>query len=202
MKYTLHVLLLFLLLSLAVPARAQRKTDDDHGHHYVPLRDVEMEFKDFTFRTLDGGTLNLREAAKGKRLVLVHYFAAWCHNSNFDVTTVNQLYNRYRDQGLLVIGVCEYSKNEELREFIARHKPDYPICIEGDDKKKDRTGTTHYAYRRQIDDQRLWGTPLNVFLTEELRREGDVAATRVRAAPGEMIRTEVEDLIQQMIKKN
>ncbi len=191
---------LLLLLLLAIPAVAQRK-DDDHGHYYVPLREVEMEFRDFTFRTLDGGPLNLREAAKGKRLVLVHYFAAWCHNSNFDVATVNELYKRYREQGLLVIGVCEYSKNDELREFIARHKPEYPICIEGDEKRKDRTGTSHYAYRKQLDDQRLWGTPLNILLTEELRTEGEIAAMRVRAAPGEMIPTEIDDLIQSVIKK-
>lgn len=202
MKHTLHSLCLLLLMSLAIPILAQRKTDDDRGHYYVPLREIEMEFKDFTFRTLEGDALNLREAAKGKKLVLVHYFAAWCHNSNYDVTTVNQLYNRYRDQGLLVIGVCEYTKNDELREFIARHKPDYPICIEGDEKKKDRTGTSHYAYRKQAGDQRLWGTPLNIIITDELRPEGDVAATRVRAAPGEMIQTEIEELIQRVIKKN
>ncbi|MFN0085196.1 MAG: TlpA disulfide reductase family protein [Blastocatellia bacterium] len=201
MKHPRTSLCLLLLLSLAIPALAQRKADDDRGHYYAPLREVEMEFKDFTFRTPQGGALNLREAAKGKKLVLVHYFAAWCHNSNYDVATVNQLYNRYRDQGLLVIGVCEYSRNDELKEFIARHKPDYPICIEGDEKKKDRTGTSHYAYRKQVDDQRLWGTPLNIILTEELGGEGEVAATRVRAAPGEMIKTEIEELIREMVRK-
>lgn len=183
------------LLALTASVIAQ----EDRGHHYVPLREAAMEIKDFTFPTLDGGKLNLREAAQGKRLVLVHYFAAWCHNSNYDVVTMTELYNKYRAQGLLVIGVCEYSTRDELRKFIAKHKPTYPICIEGDEKK-DRTGTTHYAYRKQVDDQRLWGTPLNVLIAAaEIQEKGDVIAKRVLIAPGEVVKKEIEDLLSEKL---
>jgi peroxiredoxin len=186
----LPLAVLILLTGIAI-------AQEHRGHHYAPLREVEMEIKDFSFSTLDGGKLNLREAALGKKLVLVHYFAAWCHNSNFDVKTMTEIYNDYRDQGLLVIGVCEYSSKDELRGFIEKHKPTYPICMEGDGKKKDRTGTMHYAYRKQIDDQRLWGTPLNVLISsDEVQKEGDVVAKHLRIAPGEVIKTELEDLIR------
>ncbi len=197
-------LLLLLLIFLSQGAQAQTKTQtvEAHDHSYVPLREVEMEIRDFSFPTLAGKTLRLSEAAKGKKLILVHYFAAWCHNSNFDVKTMTDLYLRYFDQGLLVIGVCEYSKNDELREFIERHRPTYPICIEGDGKKKDRTGTTHYFYRSKVDDQRTWGTPLNILISaEDLLNEGEIVAKKVRVAPGEVIPTEFEDLIREKLSK-
>ena len=179
------------------------QTIEADSHNYVPLREVEMEIKDFTYPTLDDGKFNLRESVSGKKLTLVHYFAAWCHNSNFDVKTMTEIYDKYRDQGLLVIGVCEYSSRKELREFIERHKPTYPICIEGDDRKKNRTGTTHYAYRRQIDDQRNWGTPLNILIADgDIQKEGEVVAKRIRIAPGEVIKTELEEIIRQRLGLN
>ena len=186
------------LLVLSVATAAQ----DERGHYYVPLREVEMEIKDFNFSTLDGKTIRLSDAVKGQKLVLIHYFAAWCHNSNFDVVTMKELYEKYKDRGFLVIGVCEYSRPEELREFIEKHKPTYPICMEGDGRLKDRTGTTHYFYRNQLDDNRHWGTPLNVLITaEDVQKKSDVVAKRARVAAGEVIKSEFEELIQERLKR-
>ena len=175
---------------------------DGHEHYYVPMREVEMDIKNFDFATLDGKNIKLSDAVKGKKLVLVHYFAAWCHNSNFDVVTMKELYEKYKDRGFLVIGVCEYSRPEELREFIEKHKPTYPICMEGDGKLKDRTGTTHYLYRSQLDDNRHWGTPLNILIdTDDVAKRRDIIAGHVRIAAGEVIKSEFEELIRERLKK-
>jgi len=199
MKSALKTFCLLFVVFAAISTSAFAQ--DDKGHYYVPLRDVDMEIKDFNFAMLDGKTINLREAVKGKKLVLVHYFAAWCHNSNFDVKTMKELYEKYKDRGLMVIGVCEYSNENELRGFIERHQPEYPICIEGDGKFKDRTGTTHYAYRSLLEDNRHWGTPLNVLIAaEDIQKKGDIIAKHVRIAPGEVIKSEFEELIEQKLK--
>lgn len=191
-----------LLFIVVIAANAAAVAQNDKGHYYVPLREAEMEIKDFSFATLDGKTIRLSEAVKGKKLVLIHYFAAWCHNSNFDVKTMKELYEKYKDRGFTVIGVCEYSNEIELRGFIERHQPDYPICIEGDGKFKDLTGTTHYTYRSKLDDNRHWGTPLNVLIAaEDIQKKGDIVAKRVRIAPGEVIKSEFEELIQEKLKK-
>jgi peroxiredoxin len=181
-----------------------KRQADEHGlHQYAPLREFELEVKDFAFTTPDDGKINLREAARGKKLVLVHYFAAWCHNSNFDTQTMTEMYDKYREQGFLVIGVCEYSSRNELRKFIEKHKPTYPICIENDGKKKDRTGTTHYAYRDKINDERLWGTPLNILIADrDIQPEGEIIAGRVRIATGEAVKTELEEMIRRQLHLN
>jgi peroxiredoxin len=209
MKYAvLSIGLWGLLATLGARAAAQSdpkqktQTLEAHEHNYVPLREVELEVRDFSFPMLNGRPLTLREAIKDKRLILIHYFATWCHNSNFDVKTMTDLYTRYFDQGLLVLGVCEYSTPNELRAFIEKHKPTYQIGLEGGSKKKDRTGTTHFAYRKKVDDQRVWGTPLNILISaEDVLAEGEVVARRVRIAPGEVIKTELEELIQQKLMK-
>jgi len=169
-------------------------------HQYGPLREAKLEVKDFSFPTLEGTTLNLREAARGKRLVMVTYFATWCHNSNYDVETINDLYLKYREQGLAVLGVCEYSSPEELRHFIEQHKPAYPICYESTDQIKDRNATTHQRYRKQVDDKRKWGTPFSIVIgAPDIDEHGETIAKRVRVAAGELVKAEVEEFIRQQL---
>jgi peroxiredoxin len=198
------ILMLTVLSAVSTSAQtpSSKEKDNPQDHHYASLREAEIAIKDFTFPTLGGDQIRLSEAVEGKRLVLVHYFSPWCHNSNFDVVTLNDLYRKYRDRGLEVIGVCEYSKKKELRDFIKRHKPDYMICIEGDDKRPGRTETAHFIYRKLINDERLWGTPLNIVISaEDVKNKDGIVASRVRIAPGELIKSEIEKLFDETLLK-
>jgi hypothetical protein len=191
---------MFLLLLAATRSGAQQ---DEHAHAYASFREAEVEIKDFSFPSLGVEKIRLSEALKDKKIVLIHYFAAWCRNSNYDVVTINELYNKYRDRGFSVIGVCEYSTKDELKKFIEKHKPAYPICIEGEGRKRDRSGTTHFLYRQKINDDRLWGTPLNILLgAEDVTIDNDVIAKRARIAPGELVKTEAEELIREKLSRN
>jgi peroxiredoxin len=205
-KLRIAIRLGFVAALLAVAGQAQTApaqkgtTIEAHAHEYAPLREATLEIKDFSFKTLDDKLLNLREAVQGKQLVLVHYFAAWCHNSNYDVETINELYRKYKDYSFQVIGVCEYSKPEELRDFIKRHNPAYPICLESE-KTKDRLKTTHYAYRTAAQDPRLWGTPFNMMLQpSDFNASGEVVVKRAQVAFGELMKTDVEAFIKQQLK--
>lgn len=171
-----------------------------HAHEYGELREFVLPIKDFTFNNLADAPFNLRAAGQGKRLVLVHYFAAWCHSSNYDVETVNELYRKYKDDGFTVIAVCEYSKPDEVREFIKKHQPEYPIVIESK-RTKDRTNTEHYAYRQAMEDKRLWGTPLNIFLpAADFRADSAFVTSRTFIALGELMKPEVEKFIRQQLQ--
>lgn len=194
--------IVFLALGPGSPALAQtEKSGEGNEHHYGPMREAEIDLKDFTYPTTQGGSIRLRDAIRDKKLVILHYFAAWCHNSNYDVKTMTEIHNRYKDQGVLVLGVFEYSKNNEIRDFLQKHSPPYPICIEGG-KKLDRTATTHYAYRKRVNDDRAWGTPLNLMFTAaDVQDEGEIVASRVRVALGEVVKSEIEDWIQSNLPK-
>lgn len=193
-------LLLATLLLLAVPSLSSQGDQTDVNHQYAPLREAKLDFKDFSFPTLENSMLNLREAARGKRLVLVTYFASWCHNSNYDVDTLNELYAKYHEQGLEIVGVSVYSSADELRNFIKQHNTAFPICREGDEKVKDRNSTTHYRYRKQMDDNRRWGTPFSFFISaSDIEERGETVAKRVRAVAGELIKKDVEEFIRQQL---
>ena len=187
------------VLLLCCAAQAQTKVET-HDHEYAELQAAELGIKDLTFKTLDGKPLSLRELAAGNKLVLIHYFAAWCHNSNYDVETIKELYAKYKDQGFQVMAICEYSKPNELRDFINKYQPSYPIVLESE-RTKDREKTTHYDYRTSLQDKRLWGTPFNLLLnTADFQAMGDVVTNRAQAAFGELMKSEVEQYIRQQLK--
>jgi hypothetical protein len=179
---------------------ARSVTDSDHRHEYARLRKARLEISDFEMQTLSGETIQLREELRNGKLVLLHFFATFCHNSNYDVQTVNGLYRAYRSQGLVVIGICEYSTPAQLERFVAQHRPEYPIVIEGAGRRDDREQTLHYRYRRRVGDTRYWGTPFNLLLEKWSRDpKEEIVTRRVKVATGELIQDEVEALLRRRL---
>jgi thiol-disulfide isomerase/thioredoxin len=77
----------------------------------APISDKEFAYKDWTHKSISGDTkVNLREFARGKKLVMVVYWAPWCPNWMHDLAFVQSLHEKYKDKGLAVIGVGEYRK--------------------------------------------------------------------------------------------
>ena len=75
----------------------------------APILEKEIKYKNWTYKSVrDDREINLREFAAGKKLVLVVYFAAWCPNWKYQAPFTQKLYDKYKANGLEVIGVGEY----------------------------------------------------------------------------------------------
>ena len=163
----------------------------------------QLDFFSFTYETVDGPMFNLRDYVQGKRLVIVEYLAGWCPNSNRNGHIIQRLWTRYRERGLGVVGVAEYSSVNELRIHIGRIGIDYPIVIETRSRDQ-RKGSLHYKYRRAAGDNRKWGTPFYVII--EARDIAPAAATgplarRVYTVSGEIVEDEAEEFIKRSLAK-
>ena len=200
MKQAVLFLLTFLLFA-ASASNAQKALKDEIDHKLVTFQKNLLTYRNFTLPTaVEGKPINLRAYTKGKKLVLVTYFAAWCENSNHDYETIQHLLKKFGDQGLGVVGVCNYSEAKEVKEFIAKHQPLYPIGIESSDDKQ-REKTTHYNYRKLCGDDRKWGTPFTLLIEgKNIQADGEIFATEVMAANGELDKKETEKLIKQLLK--
>ena len=190
-----------ILLLLSFPLNAQKALKDEIDHKLVTYETHSLEYKNFILPTLiEGQKIDLREFSRGKKLILVTYFAAWCDNSNHDFETVNYLLKKFGNKGLAVVGVCNYSAEKEVSEFIKTHQPTYPIFIENTDEKM-REKSTHFMYRKQCGDNRKWGTPFSLLIeTKKMKPEGEILTTEVQSANGEMDRKEAEKLIKKLLK--
>jgi hypothetical protein len=189
-KLFFALLLAFILTPLAANAQ----------HEYAPIEEKTVNYKNWTLPGLaDRKLVNLRTWAQDKKLVIVVYFAPWCGNWKFNYPVISKLYEKYKAQGLGVVGVSEYGSLEESRNYFGPSGPPFPVVSESE-TRDDRTATTHYGYRQLTGDGRNWGSPWHIFLEPaKLNAKGDVLAEKAFIVNGELIEAEADKFIAQKL---
>lgn len=188
----LLILVAFIFALAPAVARAQG------SHEYSPLEEKTINYKDWTFNNLkDGKPVNLRSFSKGKRLVLIVYFAEWCPNWKNEAPLAAALYDKYKANGLEVIGVSEYATRAITLTYFGAAGPPYTVVSESE-SREDRQKTSHFEYRQATGDLRKWGSPYNIFLEpDKLNTTGDVLTETAWVVNGELIEAEVEKFIRE-----
>lgn len=79
---------------------------------------------DFTLETFDGQTITLSEL-RGQ-LVLVNFWGSWCPPCDHEAPHLQDLYEQYAGQGLVVVGVNWLDTPSGASAFIARHGLTFP----------------------------------------------------------------------------
>jgi thiol-disulfide isomerase/thioredoxin len=170
------------------------------NHEYAPLQEKTINYKDWTFKSLKGDkSVNLREWARGKRLVMVVYFAPWCPNWHNEAPVAAKLYEKYKLQGFDVIGVSEYGTRDEVKTFFGEKGAPYTVVTESESRDQ-RDKTSHYTVRQASGDSRRWGSPYNVFLEpSKLAKDGELLTEKAWVVNGELIEADVEKFIRERL---
>ena len=111
-KIILLVIPIFLLLS----CNGTRKTDNSANSI------------NFTLEQYGGGKVSLTEQ-KGK-VVLVDFWATWCGPCRAAIPQLVRIYNTYKDQGLVVLGISLDQEKDALPKFIKDYNITYPILYD------------------------------------------------------------------------
>jgi peroxiredoxin/Tfp pilus assembly protein PilF len=94
-----------------------------------------MEAPDFSLNSLTGSTKTFSEI-KGQKLTILVFWSTWSQKSGPALTRLQQLYDKYRDQGLSVIGVnvddptMSTETMTEIRKMLDKMKISFPIFID------------------------------------------------------------------------
>ena len=186
----------FLIASLLALALAPFAVQAQTSHEYSPLVEKTVNYKNWKLPNIQTAIdEDLRTLIAGQKLVMVVYFAPWCGNWKNEAPVALKLYEKYKDQGFLVIGVGEYASPDQVKNFFGEAGPPYPIVIESE-SRDDKTKTPHYGYRQLTGDTRNWGSPWNIFLEPaKVNPKGEVLTEKAWVVNGELIEEEVDKFI-------
>ncbi len=84
----------------------------------------------FTLDRLDtSGRLGIADL-RGKPVV-VNFWASWCVPCRDEAPVLQKTYERYRDRGLVVLGVDVNDFRQDARRFMRRYGLTYPVVYDG-----------------------------------------------------------------------
>lgn len=169
-------------------------------HEYAPLQQQEIEYKDWNYKSVrDGKTIDLRDFAQNKKLVMVVYFASWCPNWKLEAPVAQRFYDKYKQYGFDVIGVSEYDTIDAARASLDDKKITFAVVSESDSRDA-KQKTLHYQYRQKTGDARGWGSPWNIFLEPAmLEKKDDTLMKKAFVVNGELIEADAEKFIRQKL---
>jgi len=92
----------------------------------------------FTLPDLSGKDVSLKDF-KGK-VVVVNFWATWCPPCRMEIPGMNDLYNKYQDQGLVILGISSDPSKPMVERFMEKN----PIAFTVLHDPENRVGEKDY----------------------------------------------------------
>ena len=126
------------LVSILVLAMAGFYLGIHRGHHsQAPEATQTVRPRDVSLTDLDGRRFRMSDYQD--KVILVNFWAAWCAPCAEEIPRFVAMQDKFRDQGLQVIGVSVEDLESELRAFCIKNHVNYPI-VPGDQSVADSFG--------------------------------------------------------------
>jgi cytochrome c biogenesis protein CcmG, thiol:disulfide interchange protein DsbE len=91
----------------------------------IPTPLIGKEVSPFTLELFDGGTFRLAEQ-RGK-VVVLNVWSSWCYPACWnEAPWLEAAWRKYRDQGVIVVGLNYQDREAEARAFIQRFGQTFP----------------------------------------------------------------------------
>lgn len=160
----------------AKPSEPLERLDPQSTRLYPAQK--EAKARDFEVTLVNGEKFKLSEQ-EGK-VVLLNIWATWCAPCREEVPDFVELYDRYKDQGLEILGVSIDKQGESVvKPFMEKYEVNYPIVID--------RGTIMDKY----------GPTMGIPTTYVIGREGNLEYFAV----GALTNKELEPRLQELLNK-
>jgi peroxiredoxin len=93
----------------------------------LEANDRDRQHAEFTLTDLQGKSWTLKDLHD--HVVLVNFWATWCPPCRKEMPDLDALYQRYKDQGLLVLAISDEDP-AKVTAFLAGHGVSYPILLD------------------------------------------------------------------------
>ncbi|MCD6193525.1 MAG: hypothetical protein B5M54_10740 [Candidatus Aminicenantes bacterium 4484_214] len=82
---------------------------------------------DFTLTDLNGQTISLADF-EGK-VIFLNFWATWCPPCRQEIPGFIEIYEKYKDKGMVIIGISVDRGVSKVREFVNDNHIPYPVAM-------------------------------------------------------------------------
>ncbi len=109
------------------------------GHKMTPVA-PPLAAADFRLPDMDGETHALSDF-RGK-VVMLNFWATWCPPCRREMPSMQRLYDKYRERGLVVVAVNQFEDPDLVFEFTGRLslEPTFPILFDRESRISEQYG--------------------------------------------------------------
>lgn len=91
-----------------------------------PAGKVGDKVKELTVKDDDGNQFTLAQLAKGKKVILIDFWASWCQPCRKEIPNVKKLYELYKDKGLQVVSISIDKSEPAWRKALEQEQLQWP----------------------------------------------------------------------------
>lgn len=86
---------------------------------------------EFTLSDLKGDKITVPADFTGK-LIVVRFWVDWCKSCAIEMPVMDEIYNKYKDRGLVVVAVNVGQTKDVAEAFVKKLKLSYPVVLDPD----------------------------------------------------------------------
>ena len=140
-------------------------------------QDAKPANLDFTLKDMNGEDVSL-VSYQGK-VILLNFWATWCGPCKIEIPAFVELQDKYRDQGLVVLGVSIDDPVSKIKPFAEEYNVNYPLLVGlGREDLQQAYGP-------------IWGIPTSVFIS----RHGLACRRHMGLVTKEQVEEEINALL-------
>ncbi|MBD5358248.1 MAG: TlpA family protein disulfide reductase [Bacteroides sp.] len=130
------------LLAIA-PESLKKSPKAQHYRNFAALRAITapgQPFIDFEGETLDGKSTTFASFVKPGKYTLVDFWASWCPYCIKELPDMASLYQRWKDNGLEIVGVAVRDTPDDSKAAVSKHNITWPVIYNTQRKPYDIYG--------------------------------------------------------------
>jgi peroxiredoxin len=130
--FSLPLLSLLMVFSSAVEAKTTTAIPAEVTRAFfqagIPLLRKRAPIIDFSLPLLDGNFLTL--SSLKRKVVFLNFWATWCPPCRQEMPSMETLYQRFKDLGLVLLAVDIQEKTNQVSAFIKEFGLTFPVALD------------------------------------------------------------------------
>ena len=157
-------------------------------HEYESIEWMNMDQSIIDITILPGINESLND--QKSKINIISYLAEWCPNCHYEAATLRNIYEEFYKYDFEIILVMNYATKEKSKEFAEGYELKMRM-ISGELNEKNKKNLNQIAFtqfRNDINDSRIWGTPLHIIIIGG-------KMNKIGIVKGEFIYKEIRELL-------